>query len=155
MRKVEVGQRVVTIRMSEDEMPSERAGISRLVRRALAEQGMEPWEAVEAECFSACGEVLVMARPGTAHPTGVFFAELELLLAAAAACGTGESALYGTEEGYLLVLPPESVCLPLYEYGEERLLHPDWLCHAREQGLCLLEEDAIAQLVRIFSTSQV
>lgn len=155
MRKVEVGQKAVTIRMSENEMPPERADISRLVRRALAEQGMEPWEAVEAECFAAGGEVLVMARPGTAHPKGLVFAALELLLSAAAVCGTGDGELYRMEEGYLLVLPPESVHPVLYEYGEERPVHPDWTCHAREQGLCLLEENAVAQLVRIFSTSQV
>lgn len=152
MCKVEAGETAVTIWLSRECMPSGEREVARLVHRILAERGLEPWPAVAAECFSAGEEMLILARPGIPRPRGYLFPDLESVLEAAFACGGGESELYRAEGGYLLVVP-EPALPALCEYAQEWPLHPDWTAHAREQGLCLLEKDAIGQLVRIFSTA--
>ena len=154
MRKIEVSENAVALRLEAGELPPDRAGLLQLVRRALAEAGVEPWPSVTAECFAAGTEALVLARPGPSRLQGIYFEDFERLLRAAAAVKTGESALYEVGRGYMLVLPPGKLHPALYEYGEERFVHPDWLCHAREQGACLLEREAIHRLARVFSAAR-
>lgn len=151
MRAVQVAENAVSIWFSGEEMPSRRQ-VMTLVRRMLEQEGFAPWPETEAECFAAGKDALVIARPGRGHRRAFFFEDLEALLGGASCCEGGGSALYFAEGGYILTLDPEDVRPGLYEFGRDCPLPPDWEAHAREQGLCLLPEDAAASLGRHFAT---
>lgn len=151
MRAVQVAENAVSIWFSEENVPTRRQMLA-LVRQALEERGFPPWPETEAECFTMGQEALVIARPGRPHRLGFFFPDLELLLAGALACGPGESSLYLDGGGYVLTVPSEGISPALYEFGQYQACTPEWEAHAREQGLCLLEDTAISDLRRYFAT---
>ena len=62
MRVVQAADRAVAIWFVDEEAPPLGRLLS-LIRRALAASGRRPWRAVAAECFTAGGETLVIARP--------------------------------------------------------------------------------------------
>ena len=137
------------------ETPAGPAEAARLVRRAQQEAGLTPWTEMEADCFQAGDQLLILARPTPPKPHAFYFPDLEALLQAAASCPPAESALYSMKDGYLLVFPQKAEFLPLYEFGRECSLHPDWEAHAREQGQCLLQENAIDNLLLVYSTDRI
>lgn len=126
---------------------------ARLVRRAQTEAGLPPWTEMEADCFQAGDQLLILARPAPPRPHGFYFPDLETLLQAMCAFPPTESSLYSMKDGYLLVFPRPEERLPLYEFGREYPLHPDWEAHAREQGQCLLEGNAMVDLLLVYSTN--
>ena len=149
MRSIRAGENAVTIWLSGEPAPA-RGEVLRLVRRSLEEKGYAPWEAIEAECFTAGEEVLVLAHPAAAEVRAFFFPELEALLAGADCVPTSDGALYAAEDGYILTLPADGVCPALYEFGQELRLPPLWEHRARERERCLLPERAAAVLRSIF-----
>lgn len=149
MRSIQAEEKAVTIRLSGEPAP-EREEVLRMVRQALEESGYAPWSETEAECYAAGEEILVIARPGEEKRKAFFFPELETLLAGAAGLSGEDGAVYAAEDGYILLLPPESVRPALYEFGRELRLPRLWECHAREQGRCVLAERAAAVLRKMF-----
>jgi len=149
MRSIQTEEETVTIRLSGEPVP-ERGEVLRMVRQALEESGYAPWPETEAECYSAGEEILVIARPGETKRTAFLFPELEALLAGVAGVSGEDGAVYASEGGYILILPPESVCPALFEFGQEVCLSPLWELHVREQGLCLIGEHALAVLRETF-----
>lgn len=145
MRSVDSEGKTVTIRLSGEPAPA-RAAVLRLVRQTLKENGFAPWEETEAECFAAGEEILVIARPGEERRRLFCFPDLEALLAGAACVPADDGAVYAADDGYILALPPGSVCPAMHEFGRELRLSPQWEHHAREQGRCLLSERAPAVL---------
>ena len=149
MRTVQATETAVSIWITEEAAPT-KAQMLDLVRQALAERGLAPWAETEAECFAAGADTLVIARPG--HRRAAFyFGDLEALLAGALRCADGESSLYKMGDGYVLTTGAETVCPALLEFGDTYTAAPDWECHAREQGMCLLRDRAVADLRRYFS----
>ena len=149
MRSIQTEENTVTIRLTGEPVP-ERREVLRLVREALEERGYAPWPATKAECYTAGEEILVIARPGEAKLTAFLFPEFEALLAGAACISGEDGTVYAAEDGYILVLPPESVCPALYEFGQALRLPSLWEIHAREQGRCLIPERAPAVLRETF-----
>ena len=149
---------MIDVRATEDavsiwfrrERPPAGGALRRLVRRALAERGLAPWEEMEAECFAAGEDALVIARPARDRRPGFYFDELEDLLAGALACADGPSALYREGEGYLLAADRSAAGPALYEFGRARSVPADWERHAAEQGRQLIPDGAIAALRRYF-----
>ena len=150
MKTVQATDTAVSIWVSREAPPS-REQMLRLVRQALAEEGLAPWGSTEAECFAAGEETLIIARPARPKRCAFYFSDLEALLGGALRCPPAESALYAAGEGYILAVEPEGVTAALYEFGEPREAGPLWEAHAREQGMCLIREDAVAALSRYFS----
>ena len=150
MKTVQATDTAVSIWISREEPPS-RAQMLRLVRQALADRGLAPWPETEAECFAAGQDTLVIARPGHPRRAAFYFGDLEDLLGGAFSCPAGDSALYAVGEGYVLAVAPEAAGPGLYEYGRPYEAGPLWEVHAREQGMCLIREDAAAVLSRYFS----
>lgn len=155
MQHVETGEHAVSIWLSGEPLPSCRTAVAQLVQRVRKEAGLAPWPEVEADCFQSGESLLILARPAPPHRRSFYFSDLEDLLGAVFVCKPENGALYAFEAGYLLTLPPESVCFALFEYGRELPLCPDWEPHAREQGLCLLSSDAAGELTRVFSTDRI
>ncbi len=152
MRAVQVAENAVSIWFSREDIPDRRQMLT-LVRRMLEREGYAPWAETEAECFTAGEDALVIARPGRAGRRAFFFEDLEALLGGASCCAGGDgSALYLSGGGYILTLAPEQVRPGLYEFGADCALPAQWEEHAREQGLCLLPENAAADLRRYFLT---
>lgn len=150
MKTVQATETAVSIWITREEVPT-RAQMLALIRQALAERGLPLWEETEAECF-ACGEdTLVIARPGQPRRAAFFFGDLEALLAGALRCADGESSLYAAGGGYILTATRPAAGPALLEYGEAYPVTADWEVHAREQGMCLMREGAIAGLRRWFS----
>ena len=150
MRLVQATETAVSIWITRERAPS-RAQMLELIRQALAERGLGPWEETEAECFAAGEDTLVIARPGHSRPAAFYFGDLETLLAGALRCGDGDSALYRAGGGYVLSVTPEAVCPALFEYGDPFPVTAEWEVHAREQGMCLIREGAVGDLRRFFS----
>lgn len=150
MKTVQVTPTAVSIWISRERAP-DRAQMLELIRQALAERGLAPWEETEAECFAAGEDTLVIARPGHPRRAAFHFGDLEALLAGALSCADGDSSLYIGPDGYVLTLAHEAAAPMLSEFGEPFPATPEWEVHAREQGLCLLRENAIADLRRYFS----
>lgn len=150
MKTVQVTDKAVTIQCSGEEAPT-GSSLRKLVRRVLAENGCEPWPGMEAECFEAEGDVLVIVRPGAVR-RAFFFPGTEELCAAEPYIPAGETALYRVRDGFLLTLAAETCRSGLYEFGEAVCLSGGWEEHAREQGLCLAERDAAAYLRRQLMT---
>lgn len=150
MRAVQVAENAVSIWFSREDIPNRRQMLT-LVRRMLEQKGFAPWPETEAECFTAGEDALVIARPGRGGRRAFFFGDLEALLGGALCCADGDSALYFAEEGYILTVVPENIRSGLYEFGEDCPLPLHWEEHAKEQGQCLLPEDATAALRRHFS----
>ena len=150
MKTVQATDTAVSIWVSREAPPS-REQMLRLVRQALAERGLAPWRETEAECFAAGEDMLIIARPARRKRRWFWFPDLETLLGGALRCPAAASALYAAEEGYVLALEPEGGCGALYEFGEPYEAGPLWEAHAREQGMCLIGEDAVAALSRYFS----
>lgn len=132
------------------ERPPEEPQLRQLVRRALEERGLEPWAEMEAECFAAGEDTLIIARPRGRCRPAFAFGDLEGLLAGALACADGPSALYLEGDGYLLAADSAAAGPALYEFGEARTVRADWERHAAEQSRCLIPENAIAVLRRYF-----
>lgn len=149
MIEIQAADRVVSIRFVGEQPPAGRA-LERLVRRALAERGLAPWEGMQAECFAAGQDALVIARPVRDCRPGFYFSELEELLAGALACADGPSALYTYADGYLLAADAGAAGPALYEFGQALRVRQAWERHAAEQGMCLIPENAIAALRRYF-----
>lgn len=149
MRTVQATQTAVSIWVTREDMPT-KGQLLALVRQALSERGLDPWPSTEAECFTAGGDALIIARPGHERQCGFYFPDLEPLLDAVAATADGESALYSAAGGYVLAVAPEAAGPALWEYGESFQLDEAWEAHAREQGLCLMPEGAIGGLRRCF-----
>lgn len=145
MRSIQVSEKAVTIRCAAGEI-ADGGDVLRLVRRTLAAAGEEPWPEIEAECFGAGEEKLVIARPSRRR-RAFFFADRESIAAALTLGPAGTRRVYEMAEGYLLTLPPEEVHLWYREFGEPAALKPGWEEHAREQGL-LREENAVGRAVR-------
>ena len=145
MKTVQATDTAVSIWITREQAPTGEQMLS-LVRQALADRGLAPWAETEAECFAAGEDTLVIARPGPGRRLGFYFADLEELLGAALAGGPGDGSLYDVGRGYMLALAPEAAGPALYEYGAPRTLAPGWEEHAREQGMCLLRDSALAQL---------
>ena len=146
MQRITAAESAVTIWFSGEEPPA--AGrITALVERALAAAGLPFWAAVEADCFRAGSEVLVLARPG--HGRRYFsFPGPEELRAGAAGCAGTAGGLYRNGGGYILAVPAAEAGPGLYEFGALLSLSEDWEAHAREQGLCLRSESALDYLRR-------
>lgn len=132
--------------------PTTPGDAARLIRHAREEAGLPPWEETEADCFQSGNQLLILARPVSARPHGFYFPDLESLLGAVFACPPRDSALYSMREGFLLVFPQIPDFLPLHEFGSDFPLHPLWEIHAREQGLCILPQNAMANLLLVYST---
>ena len=77
--------------------------------------------------------------------------DLETLLAGALRCPDGDSALYAVPDGYILTAAPEAAAPSLWEFGRPCPVPAGWETHAREQGMCLIRDRAIADLRRYFS----
>ena len=150
MISVQATDRLVSLWVSREAPPS-RERMLCLVRQALAERGLAPWPETEAECFAAGEDTLIIARPVRPGRRAFIFPDLEALLGGALRCPPGESALYTVGEGYILTVAPEAAAPALYEFGESCGAGPLWEAHAREQGMCLIREDAVAVLCRHFS----
>ena len=135
--------------------PTTPQDTARLIRHARTEAGLSPWEETEADCFQAGDQLLILARPAPPKPHGFYFPDLESLLGAIFSCPPRDSALYSMKDGYLLVFPRMPECLPLYEFGTELPIHPFWEIHAREQGQCILPQNAMANLLPVFSTKEM
>lgn len=150
MRTVQATETAVSIWFSHEDIPT-REQVLCLVRQALAERGIAPWQWLEMECFAAGEDALVIARPAHDVRPAFYFDDLEALLGGALACGDGDSSLYKAEEGYILTVDEEGAGPALYEYGEACTVSGLWEHHAREQGLCLMEGTAISQLRRYFA----
>ncbi len=144
MRTVQAAATSVAIVFS-GEAPPPRRSIPALVRAALAEAGLPPWEDMETDCFQAGGDTLLLARPGSARRY-FFFSDRETLLAGAGGCAGEAGTLYRTRGGFILAVPPGSAGPGLYEFGALLSLRPDWELHAREQGNCVCGENALASL---------
>ena len=145
MRTIRTGEKAVEIWLSGEPAPAAEEVLS-LVRSALAEGGFRPWEETRAECFAAGEDLLVLARPAPPRRRAFFFGGRESLAACAGILpGTG-GALYAVPGGRLLVLDPPELGEALYEFGDERRLHPLWEAWAREHGLCVIPENALTQL---------
>ena len=149
MRYIQAADTAVSIRFVGERPPGPGA-LGRLVRRALAERGLAPWDGMEAECFTAGDETLLIARPVRDSRPAFFFSGLEPLLAGALACADGPSALYAWDGGYLLAADACAAGPALYEFGRAGSVRADWERHAAEQGRCLIGQDAIAALRRYF-----
>ena len=149
MRTVQATDKLVSIWISREQPPGRRE-MGALVRQALAERGLAPWPEVEAECFAAGEDTLLIARPGRPSRAGFFFADLEALLAAALANAPGESSLYAAPGGYILTVDRAAAGPALYEFGDAFPAGADWEAHAAEQGRPLIRGDAIAALGRYF-----
>jgi len=68
MRVMHVSGRAVAILFTDEALPPEQR-LASMVGAALVRTGHKPWPHVEAECFTAGDEALVIARPGEApHP---------------------------------------------------------------------------------------
>lgn len=150
MKTVQATETAVSIWISREQAPS-RAQMLELIRQALAERGLTPWEETEAECFAAGEDTLVIARPGHPRRAAFYFGDLEALLAGALSCADGDSSLYIAGDGYALTVEPEAAGPALMEFAEPFPVVPEWEVHAREQGMCLIREGAIADLRRYFS----
>ena len=149
MMQVQASDTAVSIWVSREQAPAGQA-LRRLVRRALAERGLAPWDAVEMECFAAGEDALIIARPVRNGRPAFYFEQLEPLLAGALRCADGPSALYTYAGGYLLAVDKRAAGPALYEFGRARYVRPEWECHAAEQGGCLIPDNAIATLRRYF-----
>ena len=141
MRTIRVEPETVTIWISGEELP-EREEVLALVRRSLAEEGFDPWEQTEAECFEAGRELLVIARPAPARQAAFFLPSVESLVAFAEAAPEAEGSVYAARRGYIWTMPPSSVRPGMYDFAEPQTLHPMWEVHAREQGRCIIPENA-------------
>ena len=150
MISVQATDRLVSLWVSREAPPS-RERMLCLVRQALAEQGLAPWAETEAECFAAGEDTLIIARPVRPSRRAFYFSDLETLLGGALRCPPGESSLYTSGEGYILTVAPEAAVPALREFGESCEAGPLWEVHAREQGMCLIRENAVAVLRRHFS----
>ena len=151
MQQIAVSSDSVAIWLTGERL-SGRDSVTRLVQSVLSENNLPLWPRVEAECYQCGEDTLILARPAPAPPMSFYFKNLEDLLSAVFSCKDGESSLYRLEAGYLLVVPPEQIPLPLYEYGNGYPLTPLWPVHGKEQGMCLMEGRAIGDLKRFFST---
>lgn len=149
MRTVSAWEKAAAIWVAGEAVPDRRALLT-MVNEALSRAGCPPWSGLEAECFAAGEDALVLARPARTR-RAFFFPELESLLAGALAGPDAESSLFAAAGGYLLMLEADAPWPGLYEWGEERDLPPGWEDHGREQGLCLAEGTACADLRRFFS----
>ena len=146
MRTVYAAESAVSILIS-GEAPPYRRQLLAMVRNALEEAGLQPWDEMEADCFQAGEETLLLARPG--RETRYFrFESGEALRAAASGCAGDGGSLYCAGGGYILSVPSGSAGPALYEFGTRAALSPDWELHAREQGLCILEDGAMDALRR-------
>ncbi len=150
MKTVQAAETAVSIWITREAVPEGDALLA-LVRRSLAERGLTPWPAVEAECFAAGEDTLVIARPARDRRPAFYFADLETLLSGALGVAGGENTLYAMDDGYLLAVGEEAVTPGLYEYGRAGSVSADWEIHAREQGMCLADGDAAGVLRRHFS----
>lgn len=155
MKRMESGEKGLSIWLSGEDIPARDAELCRLVQSLRDQAGLDPWPEIEADCFRAGEELLILARPAPPRTRGFWFADLDSLLGAVSSCRMEGTALYALEGGYLLTVPPEEACLALYEFGSERPLPRDWEAHAREQKQCLLPTDAAGKLVRCFSTDSL
>ena len=151
MMEIQAAASAVTVRFVGERPPGGRA-LEALVRRALAERGLPDWEQMQAECFAAGDEALVIARPVRDCRPAFYFDGLEPLLAGALACADGPSALYREGDGYLLAADRSCAGPALYEFGLSGSVSGAWEVHAAGQGLCLIPENAIAALRRYFGT---
>ncbi len=146
MRTIHASATAVSIVFS-GEAPPPRRRLPELVRGALAEAGLPPWEDMEADCFQAGGDTLLLARPGNTRRY-FSFADREALLVGAGGCAGDAGSLYRTRGGYVLAVPPGCAGPGLYEFGKLLSLSPDWELHAREQGGCVCGENALDALRR-------
>jgi hypothetical protein len=151
MEGVVVGETQVSFQVSGAHIPP-RHTLEQLVRRAQAQSGQKPWEAMEISCFAGAGQVLVLARPGPEPIQVFFFPDLDSLVAGALCSRTGKSQLYCLEDGFGLAVEKKNIVPALFEFGDPLDVGPEWLCHAREQGQCLLEEEAIGKIKGYFTT---
>ena len=149
MKTVQATDRLVSIWISL-EAPPTGAEMRRLVRQALAERGLPLWSDMEAECFAAGEDTLLIARPGHSRRAAFYFPDLEPLLAGALANADAASSLYALERGYILTVDRRGAGPALYEFGREVRAAAEWEDHAAEQGRRLLRDDAIAALRRYF-----
>ena len=149
MMTVQATDTAVSIWITREEPPT-GAGLRLLVRQALAERGLAPWEEMEAECFAAGEDALVIARPVRGRRPAFYFPDLEALLAGALACADGPSALYAVQEGYVLAVDRQAAGPGLYEFGRADSVSAAWEIHAAEQGRALINRDAIGTLRRYF-----
>lgn len=145
----------LSLRFSGHAAPITPQNAARLVRQAQERAGLSPWSDMEADCFQAGDELLILARPLPARPQGFLFACFEDLLGAVRARTGKSGALYTVPGGYLLSVPRSAPNLCLREFGEEYPLSPDWEIHAREQGQCIFPENAIAHLLALYSTDEM
>ena len=150
MKTIQATETAVSIWFSREEVPS-RGQMLGLIRQALTERGLKPWPETEAECFAAGEDTLVIARPAHIRRHGVYFDDLETLLAGVFSCRPGESSLYAVEDGYVLTVGSEAAGPALYEFGQEYMTGEDWEAHAAEQRMCLIKDTAITDLRRYFS----
>lgn len=149
MRTVQATETAVSIWFSHEDVPG-KGQLVKLVRQALTEAGLPPWGAVEAECFTAGEEMLVIARPGRKRYQAFYFDDLEALLGGALSTADGESSLYKVDEGYVLTVERRATGPGLFEYGQSWETDDAWEQHAKEQGQCLMEGRALADLRRYF-----
>ena len=154
MQRIAVSSDSVAIWMTGERL-SGREAVTRLVRSILLKNNLPLWPRVEAECYQCGEDTLILARPAAVPPMGFFFEELEDLLPAVFSCEDSESSLYRLEPGYLLVVPAEQVPLPLHEYSNGYPLTPLWSVHGKEQGMCLMDGNAIGDLKCFFSTFSI
>ena len=146
MRTVRTGEKAVQIWLSGEPVP-EAKDILAIVRGALAERGFLPWPETQAECFAAGEDVLVLARPAAPRRRAFYFDGRESLLACAHVLpGTG-GAVYGLPRGgFLMTLEAAELNEAIFEFADERSLHPLWETFAREHGLCVIPENALEKL---------
>lgn len=149
MMHVQATDTVVSIWISREQTPADEQ-LRRLVCRALAEQGLAPWSGMEAECFSAGEDTLIIARPGRPGRPAFYFDDLETLLAGALANGGDGGSLYAAEDGYLLAVDGPDAGPALYEYGQAGYVTAGWEEHAAEQGRRLIPTEAARILRRYF-----
>ena len=150
MKTVQATDTAVSIWISHEQVPT-RGQLLQLIRQALTDRGLTPWRSMEAECFAAGEDTLVIARPGQARRLAFYFSDLEELLSGVLRCAGADSSLYDAGEGYILTVAPEEAVLALYEFGHASEVTYDWELQAREQGRCLIRDRAIDELHRYFS----
>lgn len=150
MRTVQAAETSVSILFS-GEKPPAGGRMLELVRSALAEAGLQPWEETEADCFRFGEDTLLLARPG---PGVRYFGfdDMDGLLAGVSGCTGDKGILYRMGTEFVLAIPPSSMGPGIYEFGHRLDLSPAWEVHAREQELCLIRERAMGVLRRGHST---
>lgn len=128
-----------------------------LLAQVLQEQSCDPWQKAEIEVYPGCDSILLFARRPSEKMRHFFFDDFEDLITLAALLPTTPDAcLNRVEGGYLLSLSLFSEEAPpaiLFEFAQERATSGPYLvAHLKEQGACLIAQDAIGQLKTYFSS---